>query len=329
LGSHRRTFGGDFKQFFGRGLAILLPSIVTLWLLWQALIFLYANLAEPINRGLRAGVLWATPRLVAEEDLPAWFVVTDEQIARTQAARDSEGRAEMGEGELRSLIRERSFREAWAEHWYLNMAGFVVAILLIYFAGLLLGNYVGRRVYARVEQLIAKIPGFKQVYPHVKQVVDLIFGENSTMKAFNEVVLVEYPRKGVWTVGLVTGGSFAEVRDSAGGEVVSIFIPTSPTPMTGFVINVPRADAKTLDMTVDQALRFVITAGVLTPENVTPADERAVREAAEAGGVVLPAANGRPAAGDAAADPDTARSGQGLADGAGPGSARPVIGEPS
>ncbi|MEM7755782.1 MAG: DUF502 domain-containing protein [Planctomycetota bacterium] len=272
MGAHKRTFGTDFKQFFGRGLAILLPSIVTLWLLWQALVFVYANVAEPINRGLRAGVLWATPRLVTEENLPGWFVVTDEQVIRARVARESDGRPAMTESELRGMIRERSFREAWAQNWYLNAAGFIVAILLIYFAGLLLGNYVGRRVYARVEQLIAKMPGFKQVYPHVKQVVDLIFGDNKTMKAFNEVVLIEYPRKGVWTVGLVTGGSFDEVRENAGCELVSVFVPTSPTPMTGFVINVPRADAKTMDMTVDQALRFVITAGVLTPENVSPAE---------------------------------------------------------
>ena len=272
MSAHKRTFGTDFKQFFGRGLAILLPSIVTLWLLWQALIFVYANVAEPINRSLRGAVLWATPRLVSEADLPVWFVVTEEQVQRAQQNRRLDGRPAVSDSVVRAQIRERSFREAWNEHWYLNAAGFVVAILLIYFAGLLLGNYVGRRVYARVEQLIAKVPGFKQVYPHVKQVVDLIFGDNSSMKAFSEVVLVEYPRKGVWTVGLVTGGSFEQVRDAAGGEVVSVFIPTSPTPMTGFVINVPRAEAKVLDMSVDQALRFVITAGVLTPENVSASE---------------------------------------------------------
>lgn len=269
--SDRRTFWTDFKQFFGRGLAILLPSIVTLWLLWQALIFVYANVAEPINRGLRGAVLWATPRVVQEEsDLPSWFVVTSDQLARARSARESSGRSALSDGALRAEIRHRSFGDFWDSHWYLNFTGFLVAILLIYFAGLLLGNYVGRRVYARVEKLIAKMPGFKQVYPHVKQVVDLIFGENSTMKAFNEVVLVEYPRKGIWTVGLVTGSSFAEVEDAAGGEVMSVFIPTSPTPFTGFVINVRREETQKLDMTVDQALRFVITAGVLTPENVTP-----------------------------------------------------------
>ena len=104
----------------------------------------------------------------------------------------------------------------------------------------------------------------------MKQVVDLIFGDNSTMKAFRETVLVEYPRKGTWSLGFVTGNSFSDVRAATGGEVVSVFIPTSPTPMTGFVINVPREDAVSLDISIDQALRFIITAGVLTPEHVDP-----------------------------------------------------------
>jgi uncharacterized membrane protein len=102
----------------------------------------------------------------------------------------------------------------------------------------------------------------------VKQVVDLIFGENSTMKAFSETVLVQYPRKGIWSLGFVTGNTFSDVRDATGVEVVSVFIPTSPTPMTGFVINVPRSEAMKVDISIDQALRFIITAGVLTPEHV-------------------------------------------------------------
>lgn len=288
----RRTFWTDFKQFFGRGLAILLPSIVTLWLLWQALIFVYANVAAPINKGLRGAVLWVTPQVVRDEaDLPTWFIVTDEQVARARVAREADGRGTPSDAVLRAEIRQRSFRQFWDSNWYLNFTGFLVAILLIYFAGLLLGNYVGRRVYARVEQLIAKMPGFKQVYPHVKQVVDLIFGENSTMKAFNEVVLVEYPRKGIWTVGLVTGSSFAEVEGAAGGEVVSVFIPTSPTPFTGFVINVRRDETQKLDMSVDQALRFVITAGVLTPENVTPGQGKPAVAGAGAGAPELTASD--------------------------------------
>lgn len=271
--SEERSFTGDFKRFFGRGLGILLPSIVTLWLLFQAFVFVFNTVAEPINRGLRTGVIRSLPLVFEEEDMPSWFVVTDEQVTLRHNRRTLEGLSEMSRAEIRGEIRRRQFRDEWSKHWYLNGLGFIVAIVLIYLAGLLLGNYLGKKIYLRIESLIARIPGFKQVYPHVKQVVDLIFGENSTMKAFSEVVLVQYPREGVWSIGFVTGKSFQQVRDSTGGETVSIFIPTSPTPMTGFVINALRTDTKKLDVTIDQALRFIITAGVLTPEHDVPAGE--------------------------------------------------------
>lgn len=290
----KHTFGGDFKRFFGRGLGILLPSIVTLWLLWQAFVFVFNTVAEPINRGLRVGVIQATPMLFEEEDWPTWYVVTPDQIGLRSAARRLDGMSEMSSEAIERMIRLGQFRSEWNKHWYLDGLGFIVAIILIYLAGLLLGNYLGRQFYGRIESLIARIPGFKQVYPHVKQVVDLIFGENSTMKAFSEVVLVEYPNKGTWSVGFVTGKSFGDVRAVLGGEVVSIFIPTSPTPMTGFVINVLRKDIVMLDLSIDQALRFIITAGVLTPEHGDIADggeskasrakkeiERAISESAE------------------------------------------------
>lgn len=262
--SQKKTFWNDFKIVFGRGLAVLLPSIVTLWLLWQAFGFVFQHVAEPINRGIRTGAISAIPRLYSEEDYPAWYVVTPDEYETV--------RKDIRSNDEATILREarrRMLRAYWKTNWWLNGLGFVVAILLIYLAGKLLGNYLGRAVYVRVEALIARIPGFKQVYPHVKQVVDIIFGENSTMKAFNEVVLVEYPRKGIWTIGLLTGTTFEALREGAQNhDIVSVFIPTSPTPMTGFVINVPRAEAIKLDMTIDQALRFVITGGVLTPDNM-------------------------------------------------------------
>jgi uncharacterized membrane protein len=265
---HHRRFGSDFKRFFGRGLGILLPSIVTLWLLWQAFVFVFNTVAEPINRSLRVASIRATPMLYHEDDRPSWYTVTPEQISNRALARRRDGLSELPEPAIERQIRLKQFRDEWDKHWYLDGLGFVVAIILIYLSGLLLGNYLGRQVYGRIEQLIAKIPGFKQVYPHVKQVVDLIFGENSTMKAFSETVLVQYPSKGIWSMGFVTGNAFSDVRAVTGVEVVSVFIPTSPTPMTGFVINVPRSEAVKVDISIDQALRFIITAGVLTPEHV-------------------------------------------------------------
>ena len=90
------------------------------------------------------------------------------------------------------------------------------------------------------------------------------------MKAFSETVLVQYPREGIWSLGFVTGTSFKDIRAASGVETVSVFIPTSPTPMTGFVINVARSEAIKVDISIDQALRFIITAGVLTPDSVGP-----------------------------------------------------------
>ena len=135
--------------------------------------------------------------------------------------------------------------------------------MAVYLAGVLLGGLIGRRVYARLEAMLFQLPGFKQIYPHVKQLVDLVMGDAPL--AFKRVILVEYPRKGIWTVGFVTSSSLRMVAEAAEGRCVSIFIPSTPTPFTGFTINVPERDVIDLPFTVDEAIRFVLTGGVLVP----------------------------------------------------------------
>lgn len=267
------SFRSDFKRFFGKGLAILLPTAVTLWLLWQAFGFIFNNVAQPINRATRVAVIWGVPQVFSEEELPDWFSITDVELVEARAERKVTV-SDISNPALRRQMRTEYLRDFWASHWYLNLTGLVIAIMLIYLSGLLLGNFVGKSIYARLEQLITQIPGFKQIYPHVKQVVDMILGDSKM--AFSKVVLVEYPTKGVWTVGFLTGNSIRQIDDSAGGAVVSVFIPTSPTPFTGFTINVLKDSAIELNMTVEEALRFVITAGVLAPEGKTLDDEDAV-----------------------------------------------------
>ncbi|MEL7472941.1 MAG: DUF502 domain-containing protein [Planctomycetota bacterium] len=264
------TFMGDFRKFFGRGLAILLPSVLTLWLLFQAFMFVFNNVAAPINSGIRSTILWVTPRVVAEDRLPSWFRVTEADLAQYRLSlRDNELLPiDETPDAMRAEVRRLKFKRVWGNNWYLEGAGLVAAIVLIYLAGLLLGNFLGRRIYSRVEGLIAQIPGFKQVYPHVKQVVDLIMGEQKM--AFSRVVLVEYPRHGLWTVGLVTSNSLPSIASAAGGPVLSVFIPTSPTPFTGFTINVRTEDVVDLPVPIDEAIRFVITAGVLAGREGEP-----------------------------------------------------------
>lgn len=257
------SFSSDFRRFFGRGLGILLPTIVTLWILWQAFSFVYTNVAEPINRATRIAVIWVVPQVFSPGGRPDWYQITPEEVAQAKA--DGRFRPATPDAAIVRSMRRGQLQRVWDEYWLLNLSGFAIAILLIYFAGLLLGNFFGRQIYQRVEALIARIPGFKQVYPHVKQVVELILGEKKM--AFSKVVLVEYPSEGIWTLGFLTGDSLRNIDASAGGRVVSIFIPTSPTPFTGFTINVLAAKAIAVDVSIEEALRFVITAGVLTPES--------------------------------------------------------------
>lgn len=262
----RSSFGTDFKTFFGKGLGILLPTILTLWILVQLGVFLYNNVGEPINRGLRTAVIEVTPRVLPDESLPSWFRVSEEEVAaergRILAERPS---AEPVDDQLRREIRRDKFKEFWAEHWYLDLSGLMVAIVLVYFAGMLLGGYIGRRLYARLEDLLKRLPGFKQVYPHVKQVTEMVLGDSAM--AFSRVVLVQYPREGIWTVGLVTGHSLQTVsKASGGGDVLTVFIPSTPTPFTGFTINLRAEEVIDVPMQVEEAIRYFITGGVLVPE---------------------------------------------------------------
>ncbi len=269
------SFTSDFKRFFSRGLAILLPTAVTLWLLWQAFGFVYNNVAQPINRATRFAVIWVVPKVMDEDKLPEWFQVTDQRVLETRVSREI--RTTVSDESVRWDLRREYLAKFWKDHPYLNLTGLFIAIMLIYLAGVLLGNIMGKSVYARVERLITRIPGFKQVYPHVKQVIDMIMGDNKL--AFSKVVIVEYPSAGIWTVGFLTGNSLREIDKLAGDTVVSVFIPTSPTPFTGFTINLPKEKVIEVAMSIEEALRFVITAGVLAPGTIS--NDPAITEIAE------------------------------------------------
>src|SRR5690606_5053282 len=156
--------------------------------------------AEPINAGIRMAVIEAVPQVVDEGQLPRWFTVSPEVITARLEERERQGLelSRLSDGtfpearrqQIRREIRGDRLEEIWDRYWYLGGLGLLIAILLIYFAGVFVTNYFGRKLYGFFERLISKIPGFKQVYPHVKQVVDLVLGERAM--AFNKVVLVEY-----------------------------------------------------------------------------------------------------------------------------------------
>ena len=109
-----------------------------------------------------------------------------------------------------------------------------------------------------------RIPLIRAIYSSVKQVTDFILKERSV--EFSGVVAVEYPRKGVWSLGLTTGGPMKHVQQRVDTELVTVFIPSSPTPVTGYVIQVPRKDVFELNMTIDEGLKFTVSGGVIKPK---------------------------------------------------------------
>jgi len=278
MASSRPTFASDFRRFFGRGLAVLLPSILTLWLLWAAAVFVFDSVAVPINRGIRRAVVEVAPYVVSEQAArqPQWYHITNQERDDFIKTREGQPFRNAPAATVDRQIRLIQFRDFWDAHWYLSATGLIVAISLIYLAGMLLGGLIGRRMYSHLERFISRIPGFKQVYPHVKQLVDLVIGDKPL--AFKRVVMVEYPRKGIWTLGLVTSSSMKSIAAEAGGTCLSIFIPSTPTPFTGFTINVPEREVIDVPISIDEALRFVLTGGVLVPEQqaVTPLDPAAI-----------------------------------------------------
>lgn len=278
----------SFRKFFVRGLAIILPTVLTFWLLWLAWNFLQDRIAAPINWGVQELVLrvspWPQPQDRDYSEISAqlpryledrWAMV-EEDLRRTlgQDYRPRERRLiwMKQEPEVTRLARRVALERWWngvavGQFRVMDLIGLVLAIALIYTIGLLVGSYIGRRLYERGERIIQRLPLIRSVYPAVKQVTDFFFGSQDQKLQFSKVVAVEYPRKGLWSVGLVTGTTMQLIQNRADKPCLTVFIPSSPTPFTGYVITVPKEDTIDLPITIEDAIKFAVSGGVLVPPN--------------------------------------------------------------
>ena len=142
----------------------------------------------------------------------------------------------------------------------------VITIVLIFIIGLITKSYIGNKVVGWGEFILGKIPIVRTIYSGVKILVEAIFGEKS--ESFKRVVLIEYPRKGLYSIAFVTGIARGEVQEKTAQRCINIFLPTTPNPTSGFYLMVPETDAINLDMTVDEAFTLIISGGVFTPRQV-------------------------------------------------------------
>ena len=200
-------------RFFVRGIAALLPTMLTVFIVYRIADFVHQNLGQPINDAI-GGLPF-----VNKDALPVFLG---------------------------------------------DAVGVLFILLACMMVGFVLTSFIGRRMFAALERWLVRLPVLRTIYHPIKQVTDFFLTDQT--RAFSRVVAVEYPRRGCYSLGFVTGGSLPEIRTPSGEMLVSVFIPSSPTPITGYVILFPESEIRPLDLTVDDVLRFTISGGVLSPD---------------------------------------------------------------
>lgn len=254
---------GGFRRFFFRGLGVLLPTVLTLWLLSVAYQFVNAKIAAPIDAGAR----WVLVALSGEGmPLESAFRSDPGTIDGEVAKATRPGRSPPPRASIDRELRAREVERWWDDRWYTAPFGFVVALILVWLVGTLVGGYMGKVAFRGLERLLHSVPIVRNVYPQVKQFVGFFLGEgdDETKKSKpTRVVLVPWPRPGLWAIGLVTGPALP-AAERVPGDSLTVFVPASP-PISGFTMTVPKSEAIELPMTIDEALRYLVSGGVLVP----------------------------------------------------------------
>jgi len=146
--------------------------------------------------------------------------------------------------------------------------GLIVLIVFLILVGMLTAGFVGRLVVRLSENLLARMPVVRSIYGAVKQIFETVLAQQSS--AFRQVVLVEYPRRGIWAIGFVSGSTRGEVQNLTKEDCVNVFLPTTPNPTSGFLLFVPRDDLIVLNMTVEEGIKMVVSGGIVTPPDPRP-----------------------------------------------------------
>jgi len=272
-----------FRRAVLRGLAVVLPPLLTIVVFIWAWSLIAGYVLRPVeNVATLVLVRWEwdvrreKPGVVEIERYQQ--LTTGEWIPRqvydTVNANPGDERPHTAYGFYRRYVRIE-----YLKPWLVIPSFLVVFIAVLYFLGRFLAAGMGRWMWATCEGLIHRLPIIRNVYSSVKQVTDFVFSEQTI--EFNRVVAVEYPRKGIWSVGFVTGESMLDIRSAANEPVLSVLMPTSPMPMTGFTITVRKSETIDLDLTVDQAIQFVVSCGVVIPSHQVFRGEGGARHPSE------------------------------------------------
>lgn len=261
-----------FRRAVLRGLAVLLPPLLTIVIF----IWVWNTLREyvliPVEGSVKHVLIWthyqkeiknskpypdgANQRPYIELENGQWIPNDVYDVVKNSPGADV--MPNTAEGVYRRYV-EIKFLP-----WYLVGPVFIGSLLIILgLLGRFLAAGMGRMAWNGFDRLVHQLPIVRNVYGSVKQVTDFLFSEREI--EFTRVVAVEYPRKGIWSVGFVTSESLLDIRSAANEPVVTVLMPTSPIPGTGFAINVRKSETIDLNITIDQALQFIVSCGVVIP----------------------------------------------------------------
>lgn len=226
------TFTTDFRRFFLRGLAALLPTLITLWLLIKVWDFLWESLGKHLIYAIK--LIWLT----------------------------------MGERGILLPVPAGYIQRALSEdRLSIRILGVTLAVIAVYIVGLLVGNLIGRTFWKVGENAVMKVPIIRAIYPAVKQVTDFILAERKQF-ATSRVVAVMPHEQGIWSIGLITGSGMKSLSDATGEEMMNVFLPNSPAAFSGYVLVVPKKNIVELPMTVEEAMRLFVSGGVISPPEI-------------------------------------------------------------
>ena len=276
---------GSLTGFFFRGVVTLLPVVLTLVVFGLLFQMVTRYVTGPIN----AVIYWSLERNAAGWQALGWIGIdplASDYLATNLLPVDLQSLASTSPDGFNDL----RFQEALALHRHDHLGllrdpddlaiqaerlrddvrahvppiiGVLLSLLLVLWLGWLVGGFVGRRFMQHVDRTMTLIPIVKSVYPHSKQLVEFFFEKKKL--AFDTVVAVPYPSAGFWAVAFVTNGSLRSLDAGTGKELLCVFLPSSPMPMTGWTVFVDSRSVVPLPLTVDEAVRIIMTGGVLLP----------------------------------------------------------------
>ncbi len=235
----KEHFRLKFRRYFLAGLAAILPILLTLFIVIQVYRWVVPHIVGALGNIISLFVGRLTPHAPPEGES---IVITKIRLFAAVA---------LNSAAVQTVL------------------SILLAAVLVYLVGYLISSYLGRMAFDTVDGLLARFPIIKVIYPYAKQFTDSIFGGEKTAK-FSKVVAVQYPRPGIYSLGFLVGTGVDEVAKHVGRKMVTVFVPSSPTPVMGYVIIVPQDEVIPLSIAVEQAFRMVISLGILSPNERLP-----------------------------------------------------------